>query len=49
MSMKWSQFVQKHRFQHVGVFTYSYEADTPSAKLPDHIDDAGQRSSPRTV
>ncbi|MBN8628909.1 MAG: 30S ribosomal protein S12 methylthiotransferase RimO [Planctomycetes bacterium] len=34
------QFVQKHRFQHVGVFTYSYEGDTPSAKLPDHIDDA---------
>jgi ribosomal protein S12 methylthiotransferase len=34
------QFVQKHRFQHVGVFTYSYEADTPSAKLPDHVDDA---------
>ncbi|MBL9094052.1 MAG: 30S ribosomal protein S12 methylthiotransferase RimO, partial [Planctomycetaceae bacterium] len=33
------QFVQKHRFQHVGVFTYSYEGDTPSAKLPDHIDD----------
>lgn len=34
------EFVQKHRFQHVGVFTYSYEGDTPSAKLPDHIDDA---------
>ena len=36
----WSSSSTKQRFQHAGVFTYSYEADTPSAKLPDHIDDA---------
>lgn len=31
------EFVQAHRFERMGVFTYSYEADTPSAKLPDHV------------
>ncbi len=31
------EFVAAQRFQNVGVFTYSYEADTPSAKLPDHL------------
>jgi ribosomal protein S12 methylthiotransferase len=30
-------FVEKHRFQRMGVFTYSLEADTPAAKLPDHV------------
>lgn len=32
-------FVREQKFRHAGVFTYSYEADTPSAKLPDHIDE----------
>ena len=32
-------FVKEHQFERMGVFTYSYEADTPSAKLPDHVDD----------
>lgn len=30
-------FVRTQRFQRLGVFTYSYEADTPSARLPDHL------------
>lgn len=30
-------FVRRHRFERMGVFTYSFEADTPSAKLPDHV------------
>ncbi len=33
-------FVRQHRFERLGVFTYSYEADTPSAKLPDHLPEA---------
>src|SRR5205823_5160800 len=31
------QFVEKHRFERMGVFTYSLEPDTPAAKLPDHV------------
>lgn len=31
------EFVQKHKFERMGVFTYSYEESTPSAKLPDHV------------
>jgi len=31
------EFLEAQKMQHVGVFTYSYEGDTPSAKLPDHI------------
>ena len=27
----------EQRFEHVGVFTYSYEADTPSARLDGHV------------
>jgi ribosomal protein S12 methylthiotransferase len=30
-------FVQKHQFQRMGVFTYSLEPDTPAANLPDHV------------
>jgi ribosomal protein S12 methylthiotransferase len=30
-------FVAQTRFERLGVFTYSFEADTPSAKLPDHL------------
>ena len=30
-------FVAKHRFERMGVFTYSLEPDTPAAKLPDHV------------
>jgi ribosomal protein S12 methylthiotransferase len=30
-------FVQRHRFERMGVFTYSFEPDTPAANLPDHV------------
>lgn len=32
-------FVREARFERLGVFTYSYEADTPSAKLPGHVEE----------
>jgi ribosomal protein S12 methylthiotransferase len=31
-------FVRATRFERLGVFPYSYEADTPSARLPGHLD-----------
>ena len=34
------QFVQRHRFERMGVFTYSYEPDTPAAKLKGQLDEA---------
>jgi ribosomal protein S12 methylthiotransferase len=30
-------FVRRHRFERMGVFTYSFEPDTPAANLPDHV------------
>jgi ribosomal protein S12 methylthiotransferase len=30
-------FVAKQKFEHLGVFTYSVEEDTPAAKLPDRV------------
>ena len=30
------EFVETQKFERLGVFTYSFESDTPSAKLPDH-------------
>jgi ribosomal protein S12 methylthiotransferase len=30
-------FVREQRFDRMGVFTYSFEADTPSGKLPGHV------------
>lgn len=30
-------FVSEQRFQHLGVFTYSVEEDTPAARLPDRV------------
>jgi len=30
-------FVQRHKFERMGVFTYSFEPDTPAANLPDHV------------
>jgi ribosomal protein S12 methylthiotransferase len=38
------EFVATQRFERLGVFTYSFEADTPSARLPDHCDDAVKES-----
>jgi ribosomal protein S12 methylthiotransferase len=31
------EFVEKQRFERMGVFTYSLEPDTPAAKLSDHV------------
>jgi ribosomal protein S12 methylthiotransferase len=31
------EFVQTTRFERLGVFPYSFEADTPSARLPGHL------------
>lgn len=33
-------FVRQQQFERLGVFTYSYEADTPAAKLPGHLSEA---------
>ncbi|HWB09874.1 MAG TPA: 30S ribosomal protein S12 methylthiotransferase RimO [Pirellulales bacterium] len=38
------EFVRHQRFERLGVFTYSFEADTPSARLPDHIDEETKNS-----
>lgn len=32
-------FARAQQFERLGVFTYSFEADTPSAKLADHLDE----------
>ena len=32
-----ADFAAKQRFEHLGVFTYSVEEDTPAAKLPDRV------------
>jgi len=34
-----SEFVAAQKFDHMGVFVYSYEESTPSSKLPDHVPD----------
>jgi ribosomal protein S12 methylthiotransferase len=33
-------FVQTHRFERLGVFTYSYEPDTPATRLDGHLAEA---------
>ncbi len=33
-------FTRQHRFERMGVFTYSFEPDTPAAKMDGHIDEA---------
>jgi ribosomal protein S12 methylthiotransferase len=30
-------FVEEQKFERLGVFTYSFEPNTPAAKLPDHV------------
>ena len=37
------EFVRRQRFERLGVFEYSLEADTPAAALPDHVDPATRR------
>ncbi len=34
-----AEFVEAQRFDHMGVFVYSFEESTPSARLPDHVPD----------
>ena len=34
------QYVEATRFERLGVFPYSFEPDTPAAKLPNHVPDA---------
>ena len=34
------EYVKSARFERLGVFPYSFEPDTPAAKLPGHVDDA---------
>jgi len=31
------QFIKEQAFERLGVFTYSYEPNTPSAQIPDHL------------
>ena len=31
------EFVEQQKFERLGVFTYSFEPDTPAARLPDHL------------
>lgn len=38
------EFVKKMRFEHLGVFSYSQEEDTPAALLPDQIDESIKNS-----
>lgn len=33
------EFTQRHRFERMGVFTYSFEPDTPAAKMDGHVTD----------
>ena len=33
-------FVQQHRFERLGVFTYSHEPDTPAARLPEAVSES---------
>jgi ribosomal protein S12 methylthiotransferase len=32
-----TEFVERQKFERLGVFTYSLESDTPAARLPDHL------------
>jgi ribosomal protein S12 methylthiotransferase len=32
-----AEFITKHKFERMGVFTYSLEPDTPAANLPNHV------------
>jgi ribosomal protein S12 methylthiotransferase len=32
-----AEFVARQRFERLGVFTYSFEPDTPAARLPEHL------------
>lgn len=38
------EFVEQQKFERLGVFTYSFEADTPAARLPDQLNEAVKES-----
>jgi ribosomal protein S12 methylthiotransferase len=38
------EFVRQRKFQRLGVFTYSYEADTPSARIEGHLSEEVKES-----
>lgn len=38
------EYVEKERFERLGVFTYSLEPDTPAARLPNHLDESTKNS-----
>jgi ribosomal protein S12 methylthiotransferase len=38
------EFVQQQRFERLGVFTYSFEPDTPAARLTDHLEESVKES-----
>ncbi len=38
------EFTQRHNFERMGVFTYSFEPDTPAAKMEGHLDEATKNS-----
>jgi len=33
------EFTRRHKFERMGVFTYSFEPDTPAARMDEHLDD----------
>ena len=43
------EFVAEQRFERMGVFTYSFEPDTPAARLAGHLDDATKETRRRRV
>ncbi len=34
------EFTRRHQFERMGVFTYSFEPDTPAAEMEGHLDEA---------
>ncbi len=43
------EFVQQQKFERMGVFTYSFEPDTPAAKLPDHVEQSTMESRQKAL
>lgn len=39
-----ADFIAEQRFERLGVFTYSFEPDTPAANLPDHLPEEVKQS-----
>ncbi|MCS6782519.1 MAG: 30S ribosomal protein S12 methylthiotransferase RimO [Gloeomargarita sp. SKYBB_i_bin120] len=43
------RFVERHQFDHVGVFTFSPEEGTPAARLPNQVPEATKRRRQRAL